>query len=187
MQSPQGVTVTQFARTAIMDAAEPLPEDLEEDGGLIPAWLLALLVTFRLLAFFRPAGSLFLHIQTLTQKGGWAGRFGLNLRPAPGWRLSCRQTSRRRSGRSGASPSGGPGDGGQSRGGSVGPLDHLIGCGHRRGSWPACRRREARKGRNPPSFSYTLYSGLLLLLGCRSAIHGAACYAEKATERHTEP
>ena len=27
----------------------------------------------------------------------------------------------------------------------------------------------------------------LLLLGCRSAIHGAACYAEKATERHTEP
>ena len=46
---------------------------------------------------------------------------------------------------------------------------------------------EARKGRNPPSFSYTLYSGLLLLLGCRSAIHGAACYAEKATERHTHP
>ena len=24
------------------------------------------------------------------------------------------------------------------------------------GSWPASRRREARKGRNPPSFSYTL-------------------------------
>ena len=59
-------------------------------------------------------------------------------------------------------------------------LDHLIGCGPRRG----LGRRlggEARKGRNPPSFSYTLYSGLLLLLGCRSAIHGAACYAEKAT------
>ena len=46
---------------------------------------------------------------------------------------------------------------------------------------------EARKGRNPSSFSYTLYSGLLLLLGCRSTIHGAACYAGKATERHTDP
>ena len=39
----QDVNITQFCRTAIMDAAEPLPEDLEEDGGLIPAWLLALL------------------------------------------------------------------------------------------------------------------------------------------------
>ena len=45
---------------------------------------------------------------------------------------------------------------------------------------------EARKGRNPPSFSYTLHSGLLLLLGCRSAIQRAVCYAEKATQRHTE-
>ena len=43
----QGVTINQFCRTAIMDAAEPLPEDLEEDGGIIPAWLLALLVTLR--------------------------------------------------------------------------------------------------------------------------------------------
>ena len=41
--SAHGLTINQFARTAIMDAAEPLPEDLEEDGGLIPAWLLALL------------------------------------------------------------------------------------------------------------------------------------------------
>ena len=38
----QGVTINQFCRTAIMDAASPLPEDLEDDGRLIPAWLLAL-------------------------------------------------------------------------------------------------------------------------------------------------
>ena len=43
----QGVTINQFCRTAIMDAASPLPEDLEDDGRLIPAWLLALLVTLR--------------------------------------------------------------------------------------------------------------------------------------------
>ena len=43
----QDVSITQFCRTAIMDAASPLPEDLEEDGGIIPAWLLALLVTLR--------------------------------------------------------------------------------------------------------------------------------------------
>ena len=65
------------------------------------------------------------------------------------------------------------------------------GCG---GTSPASRRRGlhslagvvVRKGRNLLWISYTLYSGLLLLLGCRSAIHGAACYAEKATERHTD-
>ena len=39
----QDANITQFCRTAIMYAASPLPEDLEEDGGLIPAWLLALL------------------------------------------------------------------------------------------------------------------------------------------------
>ena len=44
---PRTSTLPSSARTAIMDAAEPLPEDLEEDGGLIPAWLLALLVTLR--------------------------------------------------------------------------------------------------------------------------------------------
>ena len=37
--------------------------------------------------------------------------------------------------------------------------------------------REALKGRNLLWISYTLYSGLLLLLGCRSAIQRAACYA----------
>ena len=43
-----------------------------QTSGNLPRFL----VTLRLLAFFRPAGSLFLHIQTLTQKGGWAGRLG---------------------------------------------------------------------------------------------------------------
>ena len=41
----QGVTINQFCRTAIMDAAEPLPEDLETGG--FPAWLLALLTLLR--------------------------------------------------------------------------------------------------------------------------------------------
>ena len=43
----QGVTITQFCRTAIMDAAEPLPEDLEPEAGGFPAWLLALLALLR--------------------------------------------------------------------------------------------------------------------------------------------
>ena len=43
----EGLTVTQFSRAAIMDAAQPLPEDLEEDGGFLPAWLLALLALLR--------------------------------------------------------------------------------------------------------------------------------------------
>ena len=55
------------------------------------------------------------------------------------------------------------------------PACWAASCGCRRG----LGRRlggEARKGRNPPSFSYTLYRGLLLLLGCRSAIQ--ECYTE---------
>ena len=43
----QGLTINQFARTAIMDAAEPLPEDLEEDGRFLPMWLLGLLALLR--------------------------------------------------------------------------------------------------------------------------------------------
>ena len=43
----QGLTINQFARATIMDAAEPIPEDLEEDGGFLPAWLLALLALLR--------------------------------------------------------------------------------------------------------------------------------------------
>ena len=38
----QGTTVTQFARAAIMEAAEPIPEDLESEDGGFPAWLLVL-------------------------------------------------------------------------------------------------------------------------------------------------
>ena len=41
----QEVSVTAFCRGAIMDAAEPLPEDLEAGG--FPAWLLALLALLR--------------------------------------------------------------------------------------------------------------------------------------------
>ena len=43
----QGVTINQFCRTAIMDAAEPLPEDLEEGVGGFPAWVIALLSLLR--------------------------------------------------------------------------------------------------------------------------------------------
>ena len=43
----QGLTINQFARATIMDAAEPLPEDLEEDGGFLPMWLLGLLALLR--------------------------------------------------------------------------------------------------------------------------------------------
>ena len=41
----QGLTINQFSRAAIMDAAQPLPEDLETGG--FPAWLLALLALLR--------------------------------------------------------------------------------------------------------------------------------------------
>ena len=43
----QEVSVTAFCRGAIMDAAEPLPEDLEAENGGFPAWLLALLALLR--------------------------------------------------------------------------------------------------------------------------------------------
>ena len=43
----QGVTINQFSRAAIMDAAEPLPEDLEEGVGGFPAWVIALLSLLR--------------------------------------------------------------------------------------------------------------------------------------------
>lgn len=43
----QGTTVTQFARAAIMEAAEPIPEDLESEDGGFPAWLLGLLALIR--------------------------------------------------------------------------------------------------------------------------------------------
>ena len=43
----QGLTINQFARATIMDAAEPIPEDLEEDGGFLPMWLLGLLALLR--------------------------------------------------------------------------------------------------------------------------------------------
>ena len=43
----QGLTINQFSRDAIMEAAEPLPEDLEEDGGFLPMWLLGLLALLR--------------------------------------------------------------------------------------------------------------------------------------------
>ena len=37
----------QFCRTAVMDAAEPIPEDLEPEAGGFPAWLIALLALLR--------------------------------------------------------------------------------------------------------------------------------------------
>ena len=43
----QGLTINQFARAAIMEAAQPMPEDLEEDGGFLPMWLLGLLALLR--------------------------------------------------------------------------------------------------------------------------------------------
>ena len=43
----EGLTVTQFSRAAIMDAAQPMPEDLEAEAGGFPAWLLALLALLR--------------------------------------------------------------------------------------------------------------------------------------------
>ena len=36
----EGVTVVQFARTAIMDAAEPMPEGQEAGTGGFPMWIL---------------------------------------------------------------------------------------------------------------------------------------------------
>ena len=41
-QMPRALTINQFARATIMDAAEPIPEDLET-GGFLPMWLLGLL------------------------------------------------------------------------------------------------------------------------------------------------
>ena len=38
----QGLSINQFSRTAIMDAAQPIPEGLETEAGEFPAWLLAL-------------------------------------------------------------------------------------------------------------------------------------------------
>ena len=43
----QGLTINQFSRTAIMDAAQPIPEDLETEASGFPTWLLALLVLLR--------------------------------------------------------------------------------------------------------------------------------------------
>ena len=42
----QGLTINQFARATIMDAADPIPEDLET-GGFLPMWLLGLLGVLR--------------------------------------------------------------------------------------------------------------------------------------------
>ena len=44
----QGLTVTQFARAAIMDAAEPMPEGQEVEALEFPAWLVSMLIFFRL-------------------------------------------------------------------------------------------------------------------------------------------
>ena len=43
----QGLTINQFCRAAIMDAAQPMPEDVETEAGGFPAWLLALLALLR--------------------------------------------------------------------------------------------------------------------------------------------
>ena len=44
----EGLTIVQFARTAIMDAAEPMPEGQDtESGGGFPTWLIALLALLR--------------------------------------------------------------------------------------------------------------------------------------------
>ena len=43
----QGVTINQFARAAIMEASEPVAEDLEEGVGGFPAWVIALLSLLR--------------------------------------------------------------------------------------------------------------------------------------------
>ena len=43
----QGLTINQFSRAAVMDAAQPIPEDLEPEAGGFPAWLIALLSLLR--------------------------------------------------------------------------------------------------------------------------------------------
>ena len=43
----QEVSVAAFCRAAIMDAAQPIPEDVEAVAGGFPAWLLALLALLR--------------------------------------------------------------------------------------------------------------------------------------------
>ena len=43
----QGLTINQFSRTGIMDAAQPIPEGLETEAGEFPAWLLAILALLR--------------------------------------------------------------------------------------------------------------------------------------------
>ena len=43
----QGLTINQFSRATIMDAAQPIPEGLETETGGFPAWLIALLAMLR--------------------------------------------------------------------------------------------------------------------------------------------
>ena len=43
----EGLTIAQFARAAIMEAAEPTPEGQEAESGGFPTWLLALLALLR--------------------------------------------------------------------------------------------------------------------------------------------
>ena len=43
----RGLTVTQFARAAIMEAAQPMMEVPEGESGGFPTWLLALLALLR--------------------------------------------------------------------------------------------------------------------------------------------
>ena len=43
----QGLTINQFSRAAVMDAAQPIPEGLETEAGEFPAWLLAVLALLR--------------------------------------------------------------------------------------------------------------------------------------------